>query len=184
MSDEVEPVFTKESALKTIAELKADNAELKEAKTIEVEKKVEVYVDREISQLHSQSDTLGELSKSLSKCQGEFQAVQKDTEGYGYNFADLNAVIKASAPIFTKHKLSISQGICSRMHGNLLLTGVRTTLMHESGEWIASEAYMPTTKTKLNTTVQMFGVNSSYLRRYQYQAVLGLATTDNDGSDK
>ena len=178
---EEEVKFTKAGALKTIKELKEQLQEVTDAKTIEVTKEVEVEVEVQITPLSTQSDELGKLAGALCKCQVEFQGVHKDSSGHGYNYADLNSVIQYAQPIFTKNGLSITQLIVSKMHGKTLLSGVRTMLMHESGQWIASEAYAPTFKSKMNGTIQILGVNTTYIRRYQYQAILGLATTDSDG---
>ena len=130
------------------------------------------------------SETLGKLALALSKAQSEFVGVKKDSEGYGYSFADLNAVIKASAPIFTKHELAITQDTLGCIVDGIYYAGVKTMLIHSSGEWKSATGWIPTERSKQNPLVQMFGVNSTYFRRYQYQAILGLATTDNDGSDK
>ena len=127
---------------------------------------------------------IGKLAGALAKCQGEFTAVKKGTEGHGYNYADINAVLQTSSPITSKNGIAITQMNISSTSDSKQLTGVKTILMHEGGGWISSEVYMPTEKTKMNSLVQMAGVNISYLRRYGIQSALGLSTTDNDGSDK
>ena len=128
------------------------------------------------------SASIGKLALALSKAQSEFSGVKKDSSGYSYNYADLNAVITSSAPIFTKHELAITQDTLGCVVDGVYYTGVKTMIIHSSGEWKSATAYIPTERTKQNPLVQMFGVNSTYLRRYQYQAVLGLATTDSDGN--
>ena len=129
------------------------------------------------------SDTIGELAMALSKAQAEFSGVKKGTSGYSYEYADLNAVIQSSAPIFTKNKLAITQDTLGCMVDGVYYAGVKTMLIHSSGEWKSATAWIPTERSKQNPLVQMFGVNSTYLRRYQYQAILGLATTDTDGNE-
>lgn len=182
MSTETEePKFSKASAIKTIDELKAKNEELIAAKTIEKIVNRDVYIEKEIHALATQSTELDQLAGALAEAQGDFEGVRKDSEGHGYSYADLNAVIEAVKIVICRHNLSITQMIVSKMHGNTLLSGVRTMLMHKSGQWVATEAYCPTLKTKMNTTVQILGVNTTYIRRYQYQAILGLATVDTDG---
>ena len=127
---------------------------------------------------------IGGLAGALALCQGEFIAVKKGIEGHGYNYADINAVLSMALPITSKNGLAITQMNISSISGDTILTGVKTIIMHSSGGYISSEIYMPTTKTKMNSIVQMAGVNVTYLRRYGIQSALGLATTDNDGSDK
>jgi len=129
----------------------------------------------------SQSEQLNELGKALALCQGEFEAVKKGTKAFNYNYADLEAVLAASRDITSKHGLSVVQMNMSKTIGDNLLVGVRTMLLHESGQWISGEIYVPAVKSKSNTLVQMAGVNITYLRRYGLQSILGLATTDTDG---
>ena len=173
--------FTKVGAMKTIDELKEQLAEVTAAKTIEVTKEVDVEVEVPINPLTAQSDNLDELANALCLCQMEFQGVGKGQEGHGYSYADLDSIIQYAQPIFTGNGLAITQLLVSKMHGKTLMSGVRTMLMHKSGQWVATEAYSTTFKTKMNGVIQIFGVNTTYIRRYQYQAILGLATTDSDG---
>ena len=126
---------------------------------------------------------IGALAGALAKCQGEFTAVKKGTEGHGYSYSDITAVLKASSPITSKHGIAITQVNLSKITDDVLLTGVKTILMHSGGGYISGEVYMPTSKTKMNSLVQMFGVNTTYLRRYGLQSALGLSSTDNDGRD-
>ena len=129
----------------------------------------------------TQSNELNELGKALALCQGEFEAVKKGTKAFNYNYADLEAVLAASREITSKHGLSIVQINLSKAIGDNLLVGVKTMLLHESGQWIAGDIYVPAQKSKSNTLVQMAGVNITYCRRYGIQSILGLATTDTDG---
>jgi hypothetical protein len=126
---------------------------------------------------------IGALAGALAKCQGEFTAVKKGTEGHGYSYADIEAVLSNSSPITSKYGIALSQMNISKTDGTVLLIGVKTILMHEDGGYISSEIFVPAMKTKMNSLVQMAGVNITYLRRYGIQSALGLATTDNDGRD-
>ncbi len=128
-------------------------------------------------------ENLGGLFHALSMAQGKFTAVKKGATGHGYNYADLESVLKATTPITSALGLSIVQMNVSKMFGKTPLVGVKTILSHADGGWISGEVYMPTAKTKMNSLVQMAGVNITYLRRYGIQSALGLATTDNDGRD-
>jgi len=127
---------------------------------------------------------IGALAKALSECQGEFLAVKKTSEAHKYNYADIAAVLEASSKITSKYGIAVTQVNLSKVVDNVLLTGVKTILIHSDGGYISGEVWMPTAGTKMNSLVQMFGVNCTYIRRYGLQSALGLATTDNDGSDK
>lgn len=127
---------------------------------------------------------IGGLAGALAKCQGEFTGIKKGTQGHGYSYADIEAVLSATSPISAKHGIAVSQMNLSKVVGGNLLVGVKTILMHSGGGYITSEIFVPAMKTKMNSLIQMAGVNITYLRRYGIQSALGLATTDNDGSDK
>jgi len=127
---------------------------------------------------------IGGLAGALAKCQGEFNAVKKGSQGHGYSYADIAAVLEASSVITSKYGVAIIQMNLSKVVDDALLIGVKTILAHSSGGYVSSEIYVPAIKTKMNSLVQMAGVNITYLRRYGIQSALGLATTDNDGSDK
>jgi len=127
---------------------------------------------------------IGALAGALAKCQGEFVAVKKGTEAYNYSYADIAAVLKESSKVTSKYGISVTQVNLSKIVDSVLLTGVKTILLHSGGGYITGEVWMPTDKTKSNTLVQMFGVNCTYLRRYGLQSALGLATTDSDGIAK
>ena len=142
---------------------------------------------KEVNIIESSSEmsaTIGELAGALAKCQGEFQAVKKGTKAFNYDYANLTDVLAASSTVTSKNGLAVIQINLSKVVGDNLLVGVRTILAHSSGEYISGEIYVPAIKSKSNTLVQMAGVNVTYLRRYGLQSILGLSTTDNDGSDK
>lgn len=126
---------------------------------------------------------IGKLAEALSHCQGEFTSVKKGTKAFNYNYADIAAVLETSSPITSKYGIAVTQMNISKVVNGMLLSGVRTILMHSSGGYVYSEIFVPTQATKSNTLVQMTGVNITYLRRYGIQSALGLATTDNDGRD-
>ncbi len=121
---------------------------------------------------------IGALGKALSSSQSEFKAVGKNSQGHGYNFSNFQSIVEYSTPILSKNGLSISQLGVTKMMGKVLLTGVKTILIHEGGGYISSESYIPTVKTKMNSLVQVYGVNSSYQKRYNWLAICGLSTTD------
>ena len=142
---------------------------------------------QELQVVDSESDMggdIGALAGALAKCQGEFTGVKKGTSGHGYDYADLEAVIASSSPITSKNGIAVSQLNTSKLVGDILLVGVKTILMHSKGGYIMSSIYVPAVKTKMNSLVQMSGLNISYLRRYGLQSALGLATTDSDGAEK
>ncbi len=146
-----------------------------------IEEKEEDVGGLVVESLSSQSAELGHLGLALAHCQAEFKAVHKGKAANNYNYADLESVLDACRDITSSNELSIIQLNMSKAIGNNLLVGVKTILLHSSGQYISGEIYVPAVKSKMNTLVQMAGVNITYLRRYGLQSILGLATTDTDG---
>ncbi len=173
--------LSKEETLAYMTELEEKNKDLRgqlnDRPTVAVQTVVEVTIESSW-----QSDTLGALALALSKAQNEFESIDKSTEAYNYKYATLNDTLKMVRPILFKNKLSISQLNVSKVQGKTLFTGVKTILMHESGEWLASESYLPTSATKSNNIAQVQGSYQSYNRRYGLMSILNLSTEDKDGA--
>ena len=174
--------MTKEETFAKLNEQENKIIELQEELTNRPEKTV-VQVNEVVIENSSIGGDIGALAEALSKCQGEFTSVKKGASGHGYNYADLQSVLESAYPITSKHGISIIQLNVSKMLGNTPLVGVKTVICHTNGGYMSGEVYMPTVKTKMNSLVQMAGVNITYLRRYGIQSALGLSTTDNDGRD-
>lgn len=124
------------------------------------------------------SETIGEISLALSKAQGDLESAKKGTEGYGYNYSDLASVISAAKEVLTKNELAIVQLVGNE--GDKYK--VTTILSHKSGEFFKSEVSSGLVDMKGTNELQKAGGTISYLRRYAYQAILGMASEDNDGS--
>jgi len=176
--------MTKEDTMAKLAEQDETIEELRETLANRPEKIVVETNEVTVSNSEIGGERLGLLFEALAKCQKEFKAVKKGSEGHGYSYTDLADILAYSQPITAKNGISVVQMNVSKMMGKTPLVGVKTILGHSEGGYISGEVYMPTVKTKMNSLVQMAGVNMSYLRRYGIQSALGLATTDNDGSDK
>lgn len=110
----------------------------------------------------------------------EFEAITKGTEGYGYKYADLAAVRKITTPVLAKHGLTIIQMPVAAGDGHV---GVRTILAHISGDMMESMCTTPISVHKGMSSEQCMGTAITYLRRYAWVAVCGLATeADNDAA--
>ena len=170
---------TKEEIMGYLTQLEDANQLLKE-KLATTPERVVVQVNEVVIENSSMGGDIGALALALSIAQGEFRSIGKDQEGHGYSFTGFQSVVEKTSPILSNNRLAITQLMVTKMLGNVVLSGVKSILMHESGGWISSEAYIPTVKTKMNSTVQMFGVNTSYIKRYSWLAICGVATTEKD----
>jgi len=115
----------------------------------------------------------------MAKAQAEFGAVKKtekaDTGKYTYTYATMEELIKETRTPLTKNGLVIIQFPVN--DGDRV--GVKTIVAHESGE---SMEEMCTT-SYFRQDPQGIGSLITYMRRYAYMAVCGIAPEDDDAQD-
>jgi hypothetical protein len=126
------------------------------------------------------SAEIGEIALALSQAQSELESAHKDQSGYGYNYSDLASVINTAKPVLAKHGLAITQLLGN--DGDK--PGVTTILVHKSGQYFKSYASLPLVEMKGCNEAQRAGSVYTYLRRYAYQAILGMSSEDNDASSE
>lgn len=117
------------------------------------------------------------IYKALANFQQEVPVIHKDTQGYGYSYADLPTIFEKINPLLKKNGLGFTQVFDQN---NLV-----THLFHvESGEVISSELPIPQgiQLAKMNE-FQVLWSGITYLRRYAISSLLGLVTDkDTDAS--
>ena len=117
------------------------------------------------------------LFKALAEFQQEVPVIHKDTQGYGYTYADLPKIFEVINPLLEKHGLGFTQPI----RGD----SICTILFHiESGESLDSVISIPeNVSLKGMNDYQVLGSAITYLRRYAISSILGLVTDkDTDAS--
>ena len=121
------------------------------------------------------SENIGQLAKALSQAQGQMQPAKKMSENpyFRSRYADLAQVIEVARKPLTNNGLAISQLVFPELE----YVEIQTVLMHESGEWIASNIRLQPIKAD----PQGMGSAITYARRYAYAAILGIASEDDDG---
>ena len=132
----------------------------------------------------NKSDSITELLKSLSVFQGALDNVEKAKSGHGYKYATLGNCIDAAKSHLKDAGLSVVQLMGNDDKGN---TTMETVLGHSSGEYISSHCVLPIAKLAgggANNPAQVMGASITYMRRYQYAAIIGLAQDDTDGVPK
>jgi hypothetical protein len=110
------------------------------------------------------------IKKSLARFQRECPVIHKGTQGYGYTYADLPAILNVINPILAKNNLGFTQPL----EGD----GIRTIIFHtETGETIESFVSIPqNVQLKGQNDFQVMGSAISYFRRYSLSSILGLVT--------
>ncbi len=122
------------------------------------------------------------LAAALVAFQGETGSVGKGSTAkvekdgrllYSYKYADLASVLEATREARAKAGLAVVQFPTGDAATGITLF---TTVMHSSGQWMRGALTLRPTDTKPQT----LGSLITYLRRYCYSAVLGIATEEDD----
>jgi hypothetical protein len=124
------------------------------------------------------SPTITAIAPALVKAIGAMKSVHKDgTNPFLKNkYATLDNIIEASKPILSSNGLCAFQSVSEQ--------GIETTILHISGEWIASDFMtIPAEQSKGLSSAQARGVSITYCKRYQLGSLLGVSTDeDSDGT--
>jgi hypothetical protein len=122
------------------------------------------------------SDKIDELAKALAKAQAKIKHASKDNVNphFKSRYADLASCMEAIREPFAENGLALSQPL-SNEENKVKCT---TILMHESGQWLASDMSM----TPVQNTPQAMGSCATYLRRYMVLGIAGVAPDDDDGN--
>jgi len=115
------------------------------------------------------------IYQAISNFQQECPVILKDTDGYGYKYADLPAIYKVIMPLLKKNGLGFTQILKS--------TGIKTIVFHiKTGKTLEGFVKIPqdVQLAKMNV-YQVMGSAYTYYRRYALSAMLGIVTDkDND----
>lgn len=124
----------------------------------------------------NKSDQINHLATALCKAQSEMAGAVKDANNpfFKSKYADLGSVIKALKIPFANNGLSYSQFPVTSTGGQGI--GVTTILMHNSGQWLQSEFFLPLSKLD----PQGGGAAVTYARRYSLMAAAGIPAEDCD----
>jgi hypothetical protein len=122
-----------------------------------------------------QSESITKIASAIVKAQGELNAVSKDGTNphFRSKYATLQNIVESCRDTLRKHGLAVVQTF-SETDGTYI--NLDTTLLHESGEWIAGTFTMTPTKHD----PQGMGSATTYARRYALSAILGIVTDDDD----
>ncbi len=99
----------------------------------------------------NQSPTVERLAAALTKAQAQIEPAEKNaTNYYGEKYTDLDALWNASKCPLSENGLVLVQGNRVPDSAELAAAGVIvvTRIMHESGEWIESEIFVPAIRKK------------------------------------
>ncbi len=133
------------------------------------------------------SEQINELADALAKAQSiienppknrEVEVVSKRTGGrYKFKYTTLDAILDTIRVPLTSNGLWFTHTLEQDEHGKFRLV---TTLLHKSGQWIASEQPL---FFEGNPSNQEFGSALTYAKRYAVSAMFGIASDDDDDAN-
>jgi hypothetical protein len=114
----------------------------------------------------------------LAKFQQEVGTINKDSKGYGYNYASLDNIVAIITPFLKENNL----GFTHTFDGTDIICTLFST---EDENVITSKLSLPQETLKGMNMSQSMGASITYARRYTLSAILGLVTDeDTDGVAK
>jgi hypothetical protein len=119
------------------------------------------------------SQEIDKLSEALFGLQGKLKPITRSkvvkTGKYEFRYAPLDAIMEMLAPLMQSAGLMVAQGVDADV--------LTTRLMHTSGQWMQSETFL----NREHASMQGFGGEVTYKRRYALSALLGIVSDeDND----
>lgn len=128
-----------------------------------------------------------EFNEALAAAQSEMPVVLKNQENSmtRSTYADLAAINKAIAPVYSAHGFSVSFNTFEAKMQNCY--GVSCELCHRSGHRRKFQAEIPPDNVGIKgntnkTSIHAFGSTMSYAKRYLLTMIFNIATEDPDGS--
>lgn len=121
------------------------------------------------------SESIANLAIALVKFNTEVTTISKDAENpfFKNDYATLDHIMNEVRPTLSKHGLSILQ----LPSGDGTNVSMKTLILHESGEWLESEALI---MKPVKNDPQSVGSCITYARRYSIASVLSLSTGEDD----
>lgn len=127
------------------------------------------------------SESIAAIAPAFAKAQGGMKHAARRSENpkHQSRFADLAAVFDACREVLASNELGFVQDVETDERG---LVWVQTRLIHSSGEWIESGKFM---LRPMGDGPQAVGSATTYAKRYQLAALLGIAAAgDDDDGEK
>ena len=128
------------------------------------------------------ADSLDKFAPAFVAFQAEIANPEKTANNPFFNkkYVPLNSLLAYVRPVLASHGLSVFQSAGTRDDG---FTGVRTMLMHSSGQFVEGDSvHFPISLGNKEASAQGAGSAITYACRYSLCAALGIAGDDDDGN--
>lgn len=107
------------------------------------------------------------------------QVKTKNGGSYTFEYTDFAGILESVRAIFVENKLTIMQNSYTQMEHDKIFACVETIILHESGEFAKSYPL----KFPAANSMQDFGGQITYMKRYSLAAMLGIATEKDDDAN-
>ena len=134
------------------------------------------------------SETNSKIAPALVKSWAEIDtpkynskvSVKTKTGGsYTFEYTDLNGILAEAKRIFKENGIAIMQNSYTEIAESGKYATVETLLIHSSGEFAQSEPL----RFPIANSMQDFGGQLTYMKRYSLSAMLGIATEKDDDAN-
>ena len=131
--------------------------------------------DVEIGEQMDDKTNINLFAKALMKVQATLVHVKRDTQGYGYKYAQLDQCWDTIKKPLTENGFSFMQFPYNEENR----IGIHSILLHECGHSLGTKIAM----TPVRGDPQTAGSLIAYLRRYSLMSIIGLCPTVSEDDD-
>lgn len=122
------------------------------------------------------SPEIDQLSAALFTLQGKLKPITRSkvvkTGKYEFRYAPLDSIMEMLTPLMQEAGLMLAQAVDADV--------LTTRLLHKSGQWMQSETHL----NREHASMQGFGGEVTYKRRYAASALLGIVSDDDNDVPK
>lgn len=131
----------------------------------------------ELVKFNDEREALRAFNQAFTDAQSEFPEIPKTKEAHNSKFAPLDQEVRLLRPVLMKHGFSFRHEVTENDGKSV---SVRCILAHQDGHCESATLTGPADNSGSKNTIQAIGSTVTYLRRYTFEAVTGIVTTDDD----
>lgn len=130
----------------------------------------------ELVKFNDSREAMKAFNTAFTKAQAEFPRIQKTKKAHNSFYAPFADIVKQITPVLIKHGLSFRHEVHEHDKG----VSVTCILAHEMGHSEKATLTAGPDASGSKNSIQAIGSSVTYLKRYTFEAVTGVVTTDDD----
>lgn len=131
----------------------------------------------ELVKFNDDREALRAFNRAFTDAQKEFPNVKKTKQAHNSKYAPLDEEVRQMKPVLSAHGFSFRHEVSENDNNSIT---VRCILAHRDGHSESATLTGPADNSGKKNSIQAIGSSVTYLRRYTFEAVTGLVTTDQD----